>query len=144
MQDLDRRPADRFLLRHAGDLFGSGVPKDDLAVAVDRDDAVGDVREDRDAAFLLQGDARVELRVRERGRRVSCQREQRLDLLGPPLSRFGGVDGEHAGQRAFGTGEGHAQKRCVPGQEDRIGTCQPFVGSDVFDRERRARLEDVA
>ena len=31
-----------------------------------------------------------------------------------------------------------------PGQEDRIGTCQPFVGSDVFDRERRARLEDVA
>ena len=134
MQDLDRRSADRLLLRYAGDLFGSRVPKDDLAVTVDRHDTVGDVREDRDATFLLQRDARVELRVRERGRRVSRQREQGLDLLGPPLSRFGGIDGEHAGQRAFGTGEGHAQKRCIPGQEDRIGTCQPFVGGDVFDR----------
>ena len=60
------------------------VPEHDAAVAVDGDDAVGDVREDREAALLLERDALVELGVRERGRRVRGERHERLDLLLAP------------------------------------------------------------
>ena len=54
LQDLNCRASDRLLLGHAADLLGGGVPEDDLAVSVDRHDAVGDVRKDRNAAFLFQ------------------------------------------------------------------------------------------
>src|SRR2546423_180068 len=74
LQNLQRRQTDGLLLRHARDLFGGGVPEDDLAVPVDRDDAVCDVGKDRNAAFLLEGDARIELGVREGGGRVPRKR----------------------------------------------------------------------
>ena len=54
LEDLDRRKPNCFLLGDAGDLLGGRVPEHDLAVAIDRDDPVGDVREDRNAPFLLQ------------------------------------------------------------------------------------------
>jgi hypothetical protein len=44
------------------------------SVAVDGDDAVGDVGEDRVAALAVDGDRREELGVRERGRRVRRER----------------------------------------------------------------------
>ena len=56
LQHLDRREPDCLLLRNAGDLLCGGIPKDDLPVAVDRDDPVCDVREDREASLLLEGD----------------------------------------------------------------------------------------
>ena len=84
LQYLRRCKAERFLGRHAGDLLGGGVPEDDLALAIDRDDAVGDVGEDGDAAFLLEGDVLVELGAGERGGHVASERHQRLDLLVGP------------------------------------------------------------
>ena len=49
-----------------GDPLGGGVPEHDLALAIDGDDPVGDVREDRLAALLLVADALVELGVHAR------------------------------------------------------------------------------
>ena len=123
---------------HASDLFGGGVPEDDLAVPVDRDDAVCDVGKDRNAALLLEGDARIELGVRKRCRRVPRKRKQRLDLFGPPPAGLARVDGQHARERAFGTGQRDAEKRRIAGQENRVGACHTFVAADVFDRERGA------
>ena len=96
LQHVDRRASERDRGRDAGDHLGGAVPEDDLAVAVDGDDPLGDVGEDRDRPLPLERDALVQLRVRERRRRAGGHGEQRLDLLLPPLARHGGVDGEHA------------------------------------------------
>ena len=82
VQDVLDRAAERVGAGDAGDPLGGSVPEDDVRVAVDGDDAVGDVREDRVAALAVDGDRREELRVRERGRRVRRERLERLDLVG--------------------------------------------------------------
>ena len=82
--------------RDAGDPLGGAVPEHDLAVAVDGDDALGDVGEDRDRPLPLERDALVQLGVRERRRRARGDGQQRLDLLLAPLARLRGVDGENA------------------------------------------------
>ena len=81
------RAAERVAGGHARDALGGIVPQDDVRLAVDGDDPVGDVREDRVAPLAVDGDRREELGVRERGRRVRGKRLERLDLLGPPRSR---------------------------------------------------------
>ena len=91
----------------AGDPLGGRVPEDDLALAVDGDDSVGDVRQDRDAALLLERDALVD-GARERGRRVPGERRERLDLLLPPGTRAAAVDRQHALHRSLGADEGAA------------------------------------
>ena len=88
LEHLDRRAAERVLRRDAGDLLGGLVPEHDLALAVDGDDAVGDVREDREAALLLERDALVQLGVRQRRGRARREREHRLDLLLAPRARL--------------------------------------------------------
>ena len=110
LQHVDRRAAERDRGGNAGDHLGGAVPEDDLAVAVDGDDALGDVGEDRDRPLPLERDALVQLGVRERGRRARGDGEQRLDLLLSPLARRGGVDGEHAERRSLGTADGHAEE----------------------------------
>src|SRR5438045_2446213 len=101
--------AERLLLRDAGDLLGGLVPEDDVALAVDGDDAVGDVGEDREAPLLLERDPLVELGVRERGGSVPGERAKRLDLLRPPGARALAVDREDAVQRALRADERHAE-----------------------------------
>ena len=89
----------------AGDPLGGRVPEDDFALAVDGDDPVGDVGQDRDAALLLERDALVELGARERGRRVAGEGRERLDLLLAPGARAAAVDREHALHRSLGADE---------------------------------------
>jgi len=116
----------------------------DLALAVDRDDPVGDVGEDGEAALLLERDALVELGVRERRRRVRRERGQRVDLLGQPGAGLERVDREDAVDRAFRADQRDAEEGAVTRAEDRIGGDVTVVDLDVVDRDRRARLDDVA
>ena len=60
---------------------------DNHALRVDRDDAVGDVAEDRVQPLLLERDLLVALGVRQHGCRVAGERHERLDLLVAPLPR---------------------------------------------------------
>jgi hypothetical protein len=100
LQDLRHSAAERFLGRDAADLLGGRIPEDDVAVAIDGDDAVGDVGEDRLTPLLLLGDALVELGAREdRGRRRG-ERRERLHLVLAPGSHCGVVDREHSAQPA--------------------------------------------
>ena len=69
LEHLGRRTAERVGPRHARDPLGGGVPQHDVAVAVDGDDPVGDVREDREAPFLLERGTRTST-VRPRGIRT--------------------------------------------------------------------------
>ncbi len=135
LQHLDRGTAECVHRRDAGDLLRGCIPEDDRAVAVDRDDPVGDVGEDRDASFALERDALVELRVRQRGGRARGEREQRVDLLLAPDARARVVEGEHAARRTLGAGERHAEIRRVPGGEHRIELAQPRIGSGVLQRD---------
>ena len=144
LQDLNRRQPERLFLGYAGDLLGSGIPEDHLPIAVDGDDSVGDVGENRNAAFLLERDARIELRVRKRSRGVRGERKQRLDLLGAPPPRPRRIDGEDAAKGSFRTGQRHAEVGRVPGGENGIRGEQPIVVGCVLDRDGRTRLEDVA
>ena len=120
-EDVRGLTAERVLPGHARDLLGRGVPEHDPALAVDGDDAVGDVREDRDAALPLERDPLVELGVRERRRRVRRQRHERLDLLLQPAPRIAAVHGEDTVQRALGADERHAEVGVVAGLEQRVG-----------------------
>ena len=128
----------------AGDRLGGAVPEDDLAVAVDGDDSLGDVGEDRDRPLPLERDTLVQLGVRERGRRARGDGEQRLDLLLPPLARQGGVDGEHAERRSLRAGDRNAEEGGVAGLEHRVEAAQALVVACLREGDRRARLEDVA
>ncbi len=122
----------------------AAVPEDDLAVAVDRDDAVGDVGEDRHRALALERDALVELGVRERGRRARGDGEQRLDLLLAPLARLDGVDGEDADGRSLRPTDGHAEEGRMARPEHRVESAQALVLACLRERHRRAGLDDVA
>ena len=119
--------------RDARDALGGGVPEHDGALAVDGDDPVGDVGQDRLALPLLDRDALVELRVGERRGGVSGEREQRVDLLPAPLPRPGRQRGEHAVDVALGPEQRHADVRAVAARgEQRIG-----VGVDARPPARR-------
>ena len=96
LQHVARRALERVVPGDAGDALGGRVPEHDLALAVDGDDPVGDVGEDRLAALLLERDALVELGVRERGGGVAGEGRERLDLLLAPGARAAAVDREHA------------------------------------------------
>src|SRR5207302_1878284 len=74
-EDLRRRVPEGLFLRDARDLLRGLVPEDDVPLAVDGDDPVGDVGEDREAPLLLERDPLIELRVRERSRGIPGQRE---------------------------------------------------------------------
>src|SRR5439155_7551712 len=100
-QDLLAGPPESLLLRDAAGLLRGAIPDHDLALAVDGDAPVRDLREDREAPLLLERDPLVELRVRERGRGVRGEGEQGLDLLLAPLARPAAVHGKHAVERSF-------------------------------------------
>ena len=110
LQHLRGRAPERLGRGHASDLFRGGVPEDDVALAVDSDNAVGDVPEDRRVLLLLERDTLVQLGVRERRRGVRGERAQRLDLLLAPGARTAAVDREHAVQRALGADERDAEE----------------------------------
>ena len=116
-----------------------------MPFAVDGDDAVGDVREDRDAALALERDALVQLRVRERRGRARREREQRVDLLLAPRARLRGVDGEHAARRALRRPRAarRGRPRCPPAS---IGSSsrRRESAARVLERDGRTRLHDVA
>ena len=120
------------------------VPEHDLALAVDGDDPVGDVGEDRVAPLSLERDALVELGVRQHRGRVPGERGERLDLLLAPDPRPLRVDGEHALEPLLHPDERHAQVRGVTGGEDRVVGDEPRVVLGVRVDDRRARLDDVA
>ena len=120
------------------------VPQDDLALAVDGDDPVGDVGEDRVAPLSLERDPLVELGVGQHGRGVPGQRGERLDLLLTPDARPLRVDGEHALEPLLDPDERHAQVGGVTRGEDRVVGDEPRVTLDVGVDDRRARLDDVA
>ena len=144
LEHVDRRAAERGLGGDARDPLRRRVPEHDASLAVDGDDAVGDVGEDRDRPLPLERDALVQLGVRERRRRARGDGLQRLDLLLPPLARLLGVDGEDAGDGAFGRGDGDAEEGGVPGGEHRVERAEPLLGAGVRERDRHARLHDVA
>src|SRR3989440_4050851 len=143
-EHLRRRVPERLLLRDAGDLLGRLVPEDDVALAVDGDDAVGDVGEDREAPLLLERDPLVELGVRERRRGVPGERPQRLDLFRPPRPGALAVDREDSVQGALGSDERHAEVRRAAVREHRVGADEPRIVGRALDRDRRPRLHDVA
>ena len=130
--------AERVVGRDAGDPLGGGVPEHDLALAVDGDDPVGDVGEDRHAALLLERDALVELGARERGRGVAGEGRERLDLLLAPGARRAAVDREHALDGALGADERRGHAGGVAGGEHRVGLQQALVVAGVR-RPRPAR-----
>ena len=100
LQDLRHAAPERFLGRDAADLLGGRVPQDDVPVAVDGDDAVRDVGEDRLAPLLLFRDSLVELGAREDRRRSRGECRERLDFVLAPGPHGGVVDREHAAQAA--------------------------------------------
>src|SRR4029079_15903255 len=56
LQNLARELTKRVVPGDTGDALGRPVPEHDLALAVDGDDPVGDVGEDRHAALFLERD----------------------------------------------------------------------------------------
>src|SRR4051794_13677147 len=141
LEELRRLAAERLGRADAGDPLRGTVPEDDGAFAVDGDDPVGDVREDRVVALLLDGDALVELCVRERGRGVGGQGDERLDLLLAPRAGAPGVDGEHTAQDALRPEERHAEERTLPAPEQGGGGARAIVGRRVAERGGGARLD---
>ncbi len=141
---LRRRPPECVALLNPGHPLGGRVPEDDLALAIDGDDAVGDVRQDRLAPLLLLADALIELGVHPRAGRCCRKRQQDLFLLRPPDSRPHRVDGEDALHRSVRTDHRDAEVRGVAGREHRVCVADPSVVPDVGDRPRGARLHDVA
>ena len=93
----------------------------DPVVAIDGDDPVGDVREDGDALFALQGDATVELGIGERDGDACGQRSQRLALLISPGAWTACVHREDAVDGALAAGNGDREEGTVAGREDRVG-----------------------
>jgi hypothetical protein len=144
LQNLERCPAERFRRRHPRDAGGGCVPDDDAALAVDGDDPVGDIRQDRDALLVLQRQPLVELGVRERNRRAHRERPERLDLLVAPNPRLSSVHREHTMQRPFGSRERHAQIGTEPLRDDRISVGPKRVGRDVLACDGGTELHDIA
>ena len=136
--------SERVRLRHARHALGRGVPEHDLAFAVDRDDPVGDVRQDRLAALLLVADALVELGVRAGCGGAGAECVQRLDLLLLPLARSPVVDRQDPLDRLLRADHRHAEIGQVARREHRVGLAEAAVGADVRDRAGRAGLDDVA
>jgi hypothetical protein len=143
-EDLLRRAAQRVRGRHAGDALRGGIPEDDLPLAVDGHDAVGDVGEDGLAALLLVAHTLVELGIRAGGGRRRGERVQRLGLFLAPFARGAAVDGEDPVHRFLGPDDGNSQVRGVAARQHRIRVEEAGVVPDVRDRPRRARLDDVA
>ena len=104
LQHLSGRAADGLRRRHARDLLGCAVPQHDVAVAVDGDDPVRDVREDRDALLPLEGDTLVQLGVRQRGGRVRCECDERLHFLFTPDARRPRIHGQNTVEPSVGSG----------------------------------------
>ena len=111
--------------RDPGDRLGGVVPEHDLALAVDGDDPVGDVREDRVAALPLDRDPLVELGVREHRGGVPGQCRQRLDLLLAPDARALRVDREHTLEPLLGPTRGTPRYAGVAGGQHGV------VGQDA-------------
>src|SRR5438270_11665629 len=61
-----------------------------------------------------------------------------------PRARALAVDREDAVERALGPDERHAEVRSAPGCEHRVGGGEPGIFLRALQRERRARLDDVA
>jgi hypothetical protein len=138
LQHFDRRAAKRNGGRDAGDPLGSAVPEDDLALAIHGDDAVGDVREDRDRTLALDRHALVELCVRERGGRARGDGKQRVDLLLPPLPPHRRVDGEDAHGRSLGAPDGDAEESGMACSQHRVEAAQALVLARLRERDRGA------
>jgi hypothetical protein len=141
---LGRRPPEGIGLVDAGHPLGGRVPEDDLALAIDGDDAVGDVGQDRLAPLLLLTDALIELGVHAGAGRRRRECQQDLFLLRPPDARAHGVDGEDPLHRPVRADHGHAEVPGVAGREHRVGLTDSSVVTDVGDRPRGTRLHDVA
>ena len=69
---------------------------------------------------------------------------QGVDFLRSPNAWLSRVDREHAVQRSVRACERHAEERAIARCEDRVGGEQALVARRVVDRNRRARLHDVA
>ena len=121
LQHLGGRTPERVLGRNAGDLLRRRVPEDDLPSRSTATMPSAMFARIATLRSLLERDALVELRVRERGGRARGEREQRLDLLLAPRPRLARVDGEHAERRALRAGERHAEiaRRCRRRASDR-------------------------
>jgi hypothetical protein len=143
LDHLDRRPSQRRDCRDSRDLLGRRVPEHDVSVAIDGDDAVCDVGQDRVAAFPLQRHPLVELGVRQDRRRVAGQSREGFGLLVAPGPRPAVIDREHALQPSLGTDERYAQVGAVARREHRIVGQEPRVGAGVGEGRRRSRLDDV-
>ena len=131
-------------LRDASDPLRGRIPEDDLALAIDRDDPVGDVGEDRLAPLLLVADLLVEVGVRARRGSRGRQRLQRLRLLLEPVTRALGIDGEDPLRGSVRPDDRHAEIGGIPRGQHRVDLSDARVGADVCDRACRARLHDVS
>ena len=118
----------------ARDPLGGGIPEHDVRVAVDGDDPVGDVREDRVAPLAVDRDRREELGVRQRGRRVRGERLERLDLVGPPRACLARVHGEHPVHGAFGADERHLEAGGEARGDHGVGLGEPRIVCGVRHR----------
>ena len=134
----------RILLGDARDPFRGRVPEHDPAVAIDGDDPVGDVGEDRLAALLLVADALVEVGVDAGGGGV---RSERVQAPRPPpratraaaVSRRRGCRAPPPRARASARRDSRRSRRRASRRPR-----PPRVAADVGDRARRARLDEVA
>ena len=122
------------------------VPEDDPVLAVDGDDAVGDVGEDRAAPLLLLGDALVELGVRDRGRggrRARADERLHLVVAPAPAGRW-----QYTASTPYrpppwrDQRDGHAGGRSP--LQQRSPRASRACSARVLDRERRPRLRDGA
>ena len=144
MKHVEDAAAEGFLGRNPGRPLGCRIPEHDPLVAVDGDDPVRDIAEDRDAALTLQLDLLVELGLREGNRRVRGERAEGLDFLLLPGSRAAGVDREYALQVALGAQQRHREVRGVASRQHRVALEQNLVAAHILDRNRRPRMNDRA
>ena len=144
LQHLQRRSADRLVRRHARDLLRRAVPEHDVPFPVDGDDAVGDVREDRDALLALDRDTLVELGVRQRDRGVCSERDQCLRLVFAPEARL--QRRTRRALRAVPPRGPRAARRDRRGARTRSArpTRSGLRAARFLVSDRRARLHDVA
>ncbi len=144
-EHLVGRPAERVVGRDAGDLLGRLVPQDDAPVAIDRDDAVGDVGEDREAAFLLERDALVQLGVRRAP--PMCSRQARASPRSPLAATGAARVRTRRARRAERPPDRRAGRRGTRCDRPRAsGRAHAAARSDagILERDRRSRLHDVA
>jgi hypothetical protein len=138
LQHFGDEPSERLRGRHARDLLGHGVPEDDAVVPVDRDDAVGDVGEDRLAPLLLLGNALVELGVRDRGCCGRRQRHERLHLVVAPGARLLRVHGQDPVEPSTVRLQRDGDARRHRALEQRVAAGEAAFPARILGRERRA------